>query len=250
MNNPIPDQSSLSHQDTIRLIIDFIHRTVMHHVLWYGQVQEHFGREEALSILKTVYDKSYDIQVKRLSRVLGFELTDGLPGPMTSMSEEELRALKEGLAVNWLANDGVWFQVVEFAYGMKDAKRCNDKCWDQFSPVEAWSVKKFLNLSDHPGLEGLKQALNFRLYATINVQSITDENPGSFIFRMNDCRVQSARKRKGLEDYPCKSGGLVEYTTFAEAIDPRIKTECIGCPPDVHPQQWYCAWRFSLNNDY
>lgn len=95
-------------------------------------------------------------------------------------------------------------------------------------------------------LKGLKQALNFRLYATINTQSITEEKPDSFIFRMNECRVQSARKRKGLDDYPCKSGGLVEYTTFASGIDPRIRTECIGCPPDAHPQEWYCAWRFFL----
>ena len=54
---------------------------------------------------------------------------------------------------------------------------------------------------------------------------------------MNNCRVQSARKRKGLDDYPCKSGGLVEYTSFVEAIDPRIKTECIGCSPDAHPNE-------------
>ena len=66
---------------------------------------------------------------------------------------------------------------------------------------------------------------------------------------MNDCRVQSARKRKGLDDYPCKSGGLIEYTTFAESIDPRIKTECIGCPPDPHPDEWFCAWRFSIEEE-
>ncbi len=245
--NPIPDQSTLSHQDTIRLIIDYIHRTIMHHVLWYGQVQERFGREKALEILSAVYDRTYDIQVKRLSKVLGFEITNNLPGPLMNMTNQELHALKEGLAVNWLANDGVWFQAVEFAHGMKDAKYCNDSCWGQFSPFEAWSVKKFLNLPEKPGLEGLKQALNFRLYATINTQSITDETPDSFIFRMNECRVQVARKRKGLDDYPCKSGGLVEYTTFADAIDPRIRTECIGCPPDEHPEEWYCAWRFSLN---
>lgn len=57
------------------------------------------------------------------------------------MSDEELHALKESLAVNWLANDGVWFQAVEFAHGMKDAKHCNDSCWGQFSPFEAWSLK-------------------------------------------------------------------------------------------------------------
>lgn len=59
-------------------------------------------------------------------------------------------------------------------------------------------------------------------------------------------RVQAARKRKGLEDYPCKSGGLVEYTYFARAIDSRITTECITCPPDPHPDDYFCAWRFYM----
>ncbi len=85
------------------------------------------------------------------------------------------------------------------------------------------------------------------MYSLINRQSIVDESPESFVFQMNECRVQVARKRKNLDDYPCKSGGSVEYAYFARAIDPRIKTECIGCPPDAHPEEWFCAWRFSIN---
>jgi hypothetical protein len=101
-------------------------------------------------------------------------------------------------------------------------------------------------MPQHPGLDGLKKALAYRLYANINKQSIQDDSPNSFIFRMNDCRVQSARKRKSLEDYPCKSAGLVEYAYFARTIDDRITTECIGCPPDAHPEDWFCAWRFYM----
>jgi hypothetical protein len=107
-------------------------------------------------------------------------------------------------------------------------------------------IKSFLGLPEHPGLEGLKQALGFRMYARINVQSVIDESPTSIVFQMNDCRVQSARVRKGLADYPCKSAGLVEYARFATEIDDRIKTECVGCPPDEHPEDWFCAWRFTL----
>ena len=53
-------------------------------------------------------------------------------------------------------------------------------------------------------------------------------------------------KEKVFRIIPCKSAGVVEYPTFATAIDPRIRTECIGCPPDEHPAEWYCAWKFTL----
>jgi hypothetical protein len=215
--------------------------------MWYAEVQHQYGREKALEIMTKAYQSSYNIQMKRLSETLGFEMKDDIPAPLLELSQEKLNELKEKIAINWLANDGVWFQAVELSKGMYDAKRCNDSCWGQFSPFEAWSVKRFLNLPENSGLDGLKKALQFRLYATINKQSIIEETPDSFVFQMNDCRVQSARKRKGLEDYPCKSGGLVEYSSFAESIDARIKTECLGCPPDKHPEEWYCAWRFSID---
>lgn len=233
-------------KETARLIINYIHRAMMHHALWYAEVEHQFGREKALEIMQKAFYRSYEIQMKRLGKTLGFEMEDGLPSSMLKMNMEELDQLKNSIAINWLVNDGVWFQAVEFTRGMNDAKRCNDSCWAKFSPFEAWSVSQFLNLPEGPGLEGLKKALNYRLYASINIQSIVDETQNSFVFRMNECRVQVARKRKGLKDYPCKSGGLVEYTTFAEAIDPKIRTECLACPPDPHPDDYYCSWKFYI----
>ena len=242
---------SESKKETAKLILDYFHRLTMHHALWFGEVVHQYGREAAWEILNTAWEKSYNIQLKRLSKILGFELDDAegdsVPEPLLNMPEDQLDKLKEAVAVNWLATDGVWFQAVEFSKGMSEAKRINDSCWAQFSPFEAWSVKRFLKLPENPGLEGLKKALQYRLYAAINVQSIVDETENSFVFQMNECRVQTARKRKGLDDYPCKSGGLIEYTSFASSIDPRIKTECIGCPPDPHPEEYYCAWKFTLD---
>ncbi|MDZ7742635.1 MAG: DUF6125 family protein [Bacteroidota bacterium] len=232
--------------EIVRMILDFWHRTMMHHAMWFGEVQHQFGREKALSILKQAHKNSYAIQMKRLGKILDFEMQEDIPEPLLKLDAEKLNELRKSVAINWLANDGVWFQAVEFTKGMNDAKRCNDSAWAQFSPFEAWSVKHLIGLPENPGLQGLKQALNHRLYAYINEQSFEEESENSLVFRMNDCRVQSARKRKGLDDYPCKSGGLVEYSTFAEAIDPRIKTECIGCPPDPHPDEWFCAWRFTI----
>lgn len=242
MNHPEP----LSKKENAALIIDFFHRTIMHHAMWFAELQHQLGKEKALEALNEAWAKSSAIQMARIGKILGFELEDGLPKPLLDLPDETLEKLREGLAVNWLANDGIWFQAVEFSRGMNDAKRCNDSCWGQFSPFEAWSVKRMLNLPENAGLEGLKKALQFRLYAFINEQSFDQETPTSFVFRMNKCRVQAARQRKGLDDYPCKSGGLVEYTTFAETIDPRIRTECISCPPDPHPADYFCAWKFIL----
>ena len=236
----------LSREDTARLVMDMFHRIIIHYALWFTEVRHQMGMEKALDTLKIASDRSIGIQMKRLSKVLGFQMKDGIPLSLLDMPKESLLELLHTVSVNWLANDGVWFQAVEFESGMNDAKRCNDSCWAHFSPFEAWSIKKYLDLPENPGLEGLKKALGFRLYARVNTQSFIDEGSDSFIFQMNECRVQYARKRKGLDDYPCKSGGLVEYTYFARSIDPRIKTECIGCPPDDHPDEWYCAWRFKI----
>lgn len=236
----------LNKQQLAELAVDMLHRTIVHHVFWFKEVEHQMGFEEALKIMESAYEKSKGIQLKRLSKLLGFELIDGIPAPLLNMPSDKMKELIEGLGLNWLAGDGVWFQSVESKHGMLDAKRCNDSCWAWFSPFEAWSIKRLLNLPEQPGIEGLKKALQMRLYAQINIQSIIDESPNSIIFQMNDCRVQSARKSKNMDDYPCKSAGLVEYTNFARTIDSRIKTECVGCPPDKHPEEWFCAWRFSI----
>ncbi len=242
------DPSSLEKILKARLVVDMLTRIVVHYSFWFTEVRHQMGMDKALEVLEKATKQSVSIGLKKFSKVLDFELEDGLPKALLEMGEEEIEALMGAVAKNWLMNDGVWFQAVEFDNGMNDAKRCNDSCWAQFSPYEAFAIKKFLNLDDRCGLEGLKKALNFRMYAFINEQSVVDEGPKSFVFQMNDCRVQSARKRKKLDDYPCKSAGLVEYEYFARSIDKRIEAECIGCPPDEHPEEWFCAWRFSMRN--
>lgn len=240
------NREPMTREQRIRVIFDIGHRTMMHHAMWFEEASRRHGREKALQWLDIVLKKSTEIQLKRLAKTLGFEISDGLPEFLLQLPDEKLVELTENMAVNWLANDGVWFQAVEFSNNMADAKACNDATWGIFSPFEGWSVKRLLGLEEHPGLDGLKQALKFRCYGFINKQSFVSETDQSFVYMMNDCRVQSARKRKGLDDYPCRSAGEMEYREFATAIDDRIITECITCPPALHPDTHYCAWKFSI----
>ncbi len=239
-------QPKLDKELLIRWIVDALWRTLVHYGYWLKEVEYQYGMGVALEIEKEVSERSSTVQLRRLAKVLNLELRNGVPAVFYRMDQKQLEELLDALSLNWLANDGVWFQAVENKFGMFDAKRCNDTCWTRFSPYEACHVKTLLGLPEQGGLEALKKALQFRLYARINKQDIIAEKADSFIFRMIECRVQASRRLKGLEDYPCKSGGVVEYRTFAETIDSRIQAECIGCPPDPPQPDWYCAWRFSL----
>jgi len=239
----------LTEEHMARWVMDAIRRAIVHYGMWYSEVQHQFGIEAAQRMEAVAGDRGIEIMMDRLGKVLGFEVQNGIPKKLLDMKPNELLDLAKAISVNWLVGDGVWFQAVERDEGMVHAKRCNDSCWGKFSPYEAIRIKELLGLGERPGLEGLAAALQMRLYSRINKQSMYWEPDGSLRFEMNACRVQVARKRKGLDDYPCKSAGLVEYPFFARAIDPRIQTECIGCPPDPHPDTWWCSWRFRIRPD-
>lgn len=166
---------------------------------------------------------------------------------LQDLSKKELIAIIVDDAKNWLAHDGLWFQAVDQQYGMETAIDIDRAAWEKFTVVEAKRIMLRLGLEPGGGIPALVECLKHRLYARINLQESIEVTDTRAVFRMVDCRVQSARKRKGLPDFPCKSVGVVEYAGFARTIDPRIETRCIACPPDEHPDDFWCAWEFVLN---
>jgi len=165
------------------------------------------------------------------------------------LSKEELLAFLSDAAKNWLAHDGLWFQAVEGKCGMDAAIELDRQAWQIFTQIEAKRIMKRLNMQPGGGIPALIQALQFRLYAFINEQKIIEVTETRCLFQMTNCRVQEARNRKNLPDFPCKPVGIVEYTYFARTIDPRIQTRCIACPPDPHPSEYYCQWEFTVKSN-
>jgi len=163
------------------------------------------------------------------------------------LSREMLKGMLTDFAKNWLAHDGLWFQAVEKQFGIEKAIELDREAWEKFTVIEAKRIMKRHQISENSGLDSLKKALGFRLYAFLNKQEIRNETDNSFEFYMIDCRVQSARQRKQMQLFPCKSVGVVEYSGFAKTIDPRIKTDCIACPPDEEAgKEFHCGWRFTI----
>jgi len=146
----------------------------------------------------------------------------------------------------WLAHDGLWFQAVENEYGIEAAIKLDGVAWGQFSPIEARRILERLGKQPGGGLDLLEEALGQRLYAFVNRQRIVERTEQKLVFEMNSCRVQDARQRRQLEPFPCKEVGIIEYSTFARTIDPRIQTRCLHCPPDLKTGDFWCRWEFIL----
>lgn len=164
-----------------------------------------------------------------------------------ALSKDKLLQLLDIYAKNWLAMDGVWFQSVERKFGMAEAMEHDENAWRSFTVIEAKRIKEFLCLPERPGLEGLQQALAFRLYANINEYEIILQD-NALIYRTLDCRVQNARKRKGMVFHPCKPVGVIEYTLFAQTIDDRFTCEVLSCYPDITDESCNCSWKFTLGD--
>ena len=167
---------------------------------------------------------------------------------LEALDREQLIELLNIYAKNWLAMDGVWFQSVERKLGMDEAMIHDAEAWRRFTVIEAKRIKAFLHLPEHPGLEGLAQALPYRFYGCLNEYDLTFRVSDTLIFRNVACRVQTARSRKGMPFHPCKPVGEIEYQGFAETIDDRIRCRCLSCFPEITDETSSCAWEFTLGS--
>lgn len=161
---------------------------------------------------------------------------------------EEIKLELIDAAKNWLAIDGLWFLAIEERYGLDTAIACDAAVWKEFSRIEADRIMKRLQIPENGGLDALEMALHHRLFSLINTYEIKRPGDGILECYMITCRTQTARTRKELPLFPCKTIGIVDYETFSNRIDSRIQTECMSCPPDPPAGAFHCGWRFTVND--
>jgi len=109
MTANVEKPEDLSQNEMAKLIIDLFHRTIVHHTLWFNEVEHQLGMPRALELMDEVWHKSYSIQIRRLAEIFGFDLKDGAPAMLLSRTKDELLKIMEELGKNWLAGDGIWF---------------------------------------------------------------------------------------------------------------------------------------------
>ena len=146
------------------------------------------------------------------------------------VDDQMWKELALDFAKRWLSHDGLWFQAIERHHGMDEAIKLDIEAWERQTVLDAKRIMSILGMEPGGGLDALETCLKYRMYAFLNEQHCERPDDKTLVFYMDSCRVQRAREGKKMDFFPCKPVGLVEYGKFAETIDSRIKTTCVGCP--------------------
>jgi hypothetical protein len=164
-------------------------------------------------------------------------------GILETMDAAALREYLRFLLWHYRVVDGFWFLSVEHEQGRPAAEHLDEVVWAKIAGMSAKDLVARFQITEG-GLKGLLHAFQYLPWTMIVGFKIEDRGD-HLLLTVPECPTQVARVRHCLPEFYCRDMHQREFESFAHAIDPAIKVECLLAPPD-HPADLFCKWRFSL----
>ncbi len=139
--------------------------------------------------------------------------------------------------------DGLYFLGIEEQFGSENASEIDRKVWEVMGKIEARRLKEILGVKgdDIPTIMETLRATSWSLDLE-DKQIIVKKDGG--MFRNTNCRVQLARERIGLGEFPCRMVRWGYLKNFVKEFNEDVEVECNVCPPGDHPGNLWCEWEF------
>jgi hypothetical protein len=142
--------------------------------------------------------------------------------------------------------DGLYFLGIEKRFGTDVTTEIDAEVWKIMATIEAKNLRQMFKIDENPDLATILHLLRKSSWALDQPFKTIDVGANLASLRINKCRTQEARLRKGLPEFPCKKVRFGYLRSFARALNPKAEVKCLVCPPDQHPEGLWCEWAFSL----